>query len=195
MTIRRGEEWGESVARPDGIRELSTDAALADHVASGSIEPVAVVGGDVHRSLGAPPPRATVQRVPMDLLAVTLDESEVVAVAHVVARRSWWRGRIVAVMNVDHLGEWNVAPRAHPNDGRFDVVEVGAQMSTRQRIQARGRLRQGTHVPHPRITTATATARAWEFDRATPVWIDGVCRGSCRRLAVTIRPDAYRIHV
>ena len=29
-------------------------------------------------------------------------------------------------MNVDRLGRWDVAPRAHPNDGRADVVEVAA---------------------------------------------------------------------
>ena len=32
-------------------------------------------------------------------------------------------------MNVDRLGHWDVAPRAHPNDGRVDVVEVDAAMS------------------------------------------------------------------
>ena len=54
-------------------------------------------------------------------------------------------------MNSDHLGTWNVAPRAHPNDGKLDVISVGRGMTFRQRLQARTRLELGTHVPHPAI--------------------------------------------
>ena len=55
----------------------------------------------------------------------------------------------------DVLGDraHDVAPRAHPNDGRFDVVEVSAAMPARARLQAWRRLATGTHVPHPDITT------------------------------------------
>jgi len=146
-------------------------------------------------AVGAPAPRPIAQRVPVDLLRVGLDDRELTAVAHVVARRSWWRGPVIAATNVDHVGEWNVAPRAHPNDGRFDVVEVAPDMSLRQRWQARSRLAQGTHVPHPQIATSTAQERSWTFDRPMRVWIDGVDRGRTRRLSVRLEPDAFELHV
>lgn len=119
----------------------------------------------------------------------------VLAVAHVVGRRGWWRGPVLAVMNADHVGSWNVAPRAHPNDGKADAVEVDASMSLRHRWQARGRLPQGTHVPHPAITVRTLTESAWTFRRPADVWIDGEPHGRAQRIAVRVLPDHFAIHV
>ena len=195
MTVRPGAEWGVAVDRPDDLLVVADDADLASCVIDGAARPLAVSGGDLHRSLGAPAVRATMQRVPIDRLRVTADGVVHVAVAHVVARRSWWRGRIVAVSNVDHVGVWNIAPRAHPNDGRFDVVDVAASMSVRHRWQARARLPQGTHVPHPDITVRTGTVGSWEFDRPQRLWVDGRRRGTVRHLEVAIEPDAFELHI
>lgn len=195
MTIRRGEQWGHTVTRPEGLIVAATDHTLAELIAAGTHHPAGVAGGDLFRTVGAPGQRDTMMRLPIDVLRVVADGAERVAVAHVVARRSWWRGGIVAVMNVDHVGEWNVAPRAHPNDGRFDVVEVDSAMTFRERLQARRRLVQGTHTPHPRIATRTGTEATWHFDRPEPVWIDGVRTGSVHDLTVMIEADGAAIHV
>jgi len=195
MTIRKGEEWGCSVQRPDRLVVAESDRALAALVASGQGNPLGVSGGDVFHSVGSPARRDPMQRLPMDLLHVEADGARHLAVAHVLVRRSWWRGEIVVVMNVDHLGEWNIAPRAHPNDGRFDVVEVAPSMSIRHRLQARRRLPQGTHVPHPDIRTRTGMEASWEFGRPQRLWIDGESIGSVRVLTVAVEPDAFAIHV
>jgi hypothetical protein len=199
VTIRRGEEWGTTVPRPPDLVVLTSDAALAEHVAAGNESSCTVAGGDIHRSLGSPDERDPVQRLPMDALEVELDGRPLLAVAHVVVRMpgrlGWWRGPLLAVMNTDHVGEWNVAPRAHPDDGRFDVVEVSPAMRLRDRWQARGRLAQGTHVPHPDITVRTADAAEWAFDRPRLVVVDGVARGTVSRLAVRLSPDRFAIHV
>lgn len=195
MTIRKGEQWGSNVPRPEQLRLAASDQALAEMVAAGVDVPLGVSGGDLFRTVGAPGRRESVVRLPIDVLRVVADGTTSVAVAHVVARRSWWRGGIVAIMNVDHLGEWNLAPRAHPNDGRFDVVEVDRAMTVRERVQARGRLGQGTHVPHPRIATRTGTEATWHFERPQQLWIDGVRAGSVRDLAVEIEADRLAIHV
>jgi diacylglycerol kinase family enzyme len=194
MTIRPGEEWGVAVERPDDLVELADDAALAA-AADGDGPPLTVTGGDLHRALGAPRPRPTMQRIQIDALRVDAGGAETRAVAHVLVRRSWWFGPVIAVMNVDHIGDWNVAPRAHPNDGRFDTVELDGRMGVRQRWSARGRLRQGTHVPHPRIATGRHTHAEWTFDRPMSLWIDGIRRGRVRRLSVTIEPDALTLHI
>ena len=196
MTIRRGEEWGIAVARPVDLRIAPDDAALALMVASDAARPVGLSGGDLFRSVGSPAPRDPVQRLPIDAIQVSIDDREpVLAVAHVVARRYWWRGAIIAVMNADHVGDWNVAPRAHPNDGKLDVVEVAASMSLRHRWQARARLPQGTHVPHPAITVRTVAEADWTFATPTPVTIDGVSAGRARRLVVSVLPDHFAIDV
>jgi hypothetical protein len=195
VTIRRGEEWGVAVERPEPLTIARSDAELAGLVADGPPGAVALGGGDLFRAVGEPAPRPIMQRVPVDLLRVRLDGRDLVAVAHVVACRAWWCGPVVTVMNVDHLGSWNVAPRAHPNDGRFDVVEVDPSMSVRQRWQARRRLPSGTHVPHPAISTSTGAVREWVFDRPVRVWVDGQPAGRSRSLAVAIEPDAFELHV
>lgn len=191
VTIRPGEPWGREVARPDDLVEVTSDAALARRAGL----PTAVRGGDLFRSLGSPRPRGRMQLVDVDGLRVVVDGVEHTAVAHVVMRRSWWRGRVVAVMNVDHLGAWNVAPRAHPNDGRFDVVEVDAGMSLRDRWAARRRLPGGDHVPHPDIVTARRASHSWRFDRPMRVEVDGVAVGPGRAVDVEIVPDRFAVLV
>lgn len=196
MTIRRGEEWGATVPRPADLVVAASDAELARLVSADPTGTYGLSGGDLFRALGEPAPRDPVQRLPVDAFEVVIDGGPaVLAVAHVVARRGWWRGPLLAVMNADHVGTWNVAPRAHPNDGRADVVEVAASMSVRHRWQARTRLPQGTHVPHPAITVTTTTGATWTFDRPARVWVDGVARGRARSLAVRVRPDHFAIHV
>lgn len=202
MTVRPGQEWGSPVARPAGLRVLGSDAELADAVARDPGGAYAVGGGDLHRTLGSPRPGdgPILQRLPVDALLVTAAGTdhrtiEHLAVAHVVARRSWWRGPIVFVMNADHAGTWNVAPRAHPDDGRADVVEIAAAMTARARWQARRRLPHGTHLPHPAIATRSVRRAEWRFERPLRLWIDGVERGRVTELRVEVQPDAFALHV
>jgi len=195
VTIRKNEPWGEAVERPTDLRIVDSDAAVAEAYQSGASEPIGLAGGDLHRAVGSPPPRAQMQRLPIDVLEITADDHRFLAVAHVIARRSWWRGRVLAVMNVDHLGNWNVAPRAHPNDGRVDVIDVDREMTLRQRWQARSRLRVGTHVPHPMISVRTATEMAWTFVRPYGIWVDGVRVADARSLSVVVRADAFAVIV
>ncbi len=96
------------------------------------------------------------RRLPVDLGSVLIDGVHHWFTAHLVARRSWWRGPVVAVMNAQFRGAWNVAPKGHPNDGRLDVLE--ASMATTERLKARARLRSGSHVPHPDIRERRVTA-------------------------------------
>ena len=193
MTIRRGEEWGVAADRPADLVECGDDAALA--AAVGSQHPLTVTGGDLHRAVGSPGPRERMQRVEIDLIRVRADGAEHRAVAHVVARRRWARGRVVVVANAAHIGQWNVAPRGHPNDGRLDVLEIDPAMSLRQRWQGRRRLPQGTHLPHPMIATSRVARGEWRFERPLDLWVDGVRLGPTTDLAVEIEPDAFELHI
>jgi hypothetical protein len=198
MTIRPGETWGEAVPVPADLVDVASDAELAEYLSRGDGRPVRLVGGDLLATLGGPSSGDRLQRFPVDLLRIEADGHRFVAVAHVVARdRRWaaWRGPVVAVMNTDRRGRWDVAPRAHPNDGRADVVEVDASMALRARWQARRRLPTGTHVPHPAIHTGRATDRTWRFARPLGLWIDSVGRGTVRSLRVAVEPDGATIHI
>lgn len=199
MTVRRGDQWGEPAARPAGAVEAFSDDELAAAIAGGGTRPVVVRGGDLHRAVGGPSGDQVLRRLPIDVMRVTADGIGAVAVAHVVVRRrgraGWWRGPVVGVLNVDHIGDWDVAPRAHPNDGWLDVVEVSASMSLRARWQAWRRLPAGTHVPHPEISVRRSSAEHLEFGEPIGLWIDGMDRGTVHSLSVRVAPDAATIYV
>jgi len=198
MTIRPGETWGEAVPVPEDVVDLHDDAELAAHLDRGDRRPVRLVGGDLLRTLGGRSTGGGLQRFPIDVLRIDADGRRFTAVAHVVVRdrrSAGWRGPIVAVMNTDRRGGWDVAPRAHPNDGRVDIVEVAASMGLRARWQARRRLPTGTHVPHPAVRTERASERRWRFDRPLGLWVDSVGRGTVRSLRVAVEPDGAIVHI
>jgi len=204
MTIRPGEAWGRQVARPDGLVTVRSDRELVAALASSDCSPIAVGSGDLARTLGlsSSNERAIVTEFTIDLLDVRLDGASdaIVACAHVVAQSSWRRGRclsgpVLAVMNAEFISEWDVAPRGHPNDGRAEVFDVDAAMSVRDRLAARRRLRNATHIPHPLITTRSIRTATWSFSRRLDVIVDGHRVGRASTLTVDVRPDAAIVYI
>ncbi len=200
MTVRKGEAWGEAGGLPPGGVIVAGDAEAravveAARRAGDPIPPLGLVGGDLCRTLGGRGDRARLEggggvRVPVDLGSVLVDGRHHWFVAHLVARRSWWRGRVVAAMNAEFLGPWDVAPRAHPGDGLLDVVDAGPGLSLTDRVRARRRLPHGGHLPHPAIAVSRRPAVQIDLDAPTPVWLDGEPVGEARRLSVRLEPDA-----
>ena len=126
-------------------------------------------------------------RLPVDVAAVLVDGRLHWFVAHLVARKGWWRGRVYAAMNAEFFGKWDVAPRSHPNDGVLDTFDVTMPMS--ERLKARPRLPTGTHVPHRGIKERRVSAVQVDVD-GLDVWLDGMRLGPARSLSVRVEPDA-----
>ena len=145
------------------------------------------------------PSGAVTRRLPIDVIAVTVNGVAHDAVAHVVARRpgtiGWWRGPVAGVFNVEYLGRWDAVPRAHPNDGRLDIVELDSSTTPRQRWQMRARLPSGTHLPHPALRTRRAASAQLVFGEPLEVAVDGVVVGTAEMVDVEIRPDAACVYV
>jgi hypothetical protein len=68
-------------------------------------------------------------------------------------------------------------------------------MTLRQRVQAWRRLPSGTHVPHPAISVSRDTTASWTLTPPLTLHVDGVRRGTVRRLEVTVDVDAYHLYV
>jgi hypothetical protein len=219
VTIQRGRDWGERRALAAEGLVVGSDAELRAAVtaarrAGEPLAPIGLAGGDLWRTLGGPgvgsgtmgasgaPPRVAgrwhsdeAMTFPVDVGSVLVDGIQHWFVAHLVARRSWWRGRIVAAMNAEWLGGWDVAPRSHPNDGLLDVLDVAPSLGLGQRRLARRRLPTGAHLPHPEITTERAAAFQLDLGAGLDVWLDGEPLGRARHLSVRVEPDALAVVV
>jgi hypothetical protein len=203
VTIRKGEAWGTTAPLPDdGVvvrsdaeaRAVVTEARLAGR----PIPPLGLLGGDLCRTLGGRgdegrlrSPSATT--LVCDLGVALLDGRRHWFVAHLVARRGWWRGRAWVAMNAAWLGTWNLGPRAHPGDGLLDLTD--ATVPVGERLKVRARLPQGAHLPHPALRTRRTRAAQVELERALPVRLDGEVVGSYRAISVRLEPDALTVVV
>jgi YegS C-terminal NAD kinase beta sandwich-like domain len=202
MTIRKGEPWGEPAVCPSDLRVVSTDRELRDWVIwhrsrDQPIRDLGIAGGDLARTCGGDTgPHPSAAKVTVDVMRITLDDGEPTwGVAHVVARHWWLRGELVMVMNAEFYGKYDVVPRSHPNDGKVDVVRVEPAMSWRERLQARQRARNGSHLPHRHLSSRSLADVDLTFGQQMVVWVDGVRLGTARRLRVNVEPDAFTAYV
>jgi hypothetical protein len=204
MPIRRGEIWGHPGPLPaDGV-VVRTDAAARAEVAAARaagrpVPPLGLLGGDLCRTVGGRGDETRLrspeaQQLPVDLGVAVLDGGEPqVFVAHAVARHSWWRGRVVVAANAAFVGGRNLAPRAHPNDGRLDLLD--GDLRTGDRLKAWRRLATATHVPHPGIAERRVRQVTLRFERPVPVRLDGDVVGRCRVLELVVEPDGLLVVV
>ncbi len=209
MTLERGKDWGTpGPLPPDGV-VARTDAEVRTVVETArrtgaSPPPVGLLGGDLARTLGGRGDEARLRspeavHLPVDVGSVLLDGRQFWFVAHLVARSpgplGWWRGRVVALMNAQYRGDWDVAPRAHPGDGRFDVGDVDPAFSLADRVKARRRLGHGLHVPHPRIAQHRVATWQERFTPAQHVWLDGQSLGPVGQVVARVEPGALTVVV
>lgn len=201
--ISKGVNWGTSGSVPANAVFVYNDADANEAVsaarrANNSIPPLCLVGGDLARTLGVRNNEAQLRAgegtyVRVDLGAALIDGRLYWFVAHLVARRSWWKGQIVVAANAAFLGAYNVAPKAHPSDGLLDVVTADPRLS--DRLKARSRLRSGTHMPHPDIKLRRCAATQFELEQPTPISIDGRVHGKAKVLSLRVEPEALDIWI
>jgi hypothetical protein len=204
VTVEKGVPWGASGPLPDGAVVVRSDAEARAALESArrdkvDLPPLGLLGGDLCRTLGGRGDEARLRSgeahlAPADLGEVLLDGKVRYFVAHVVVRNGWWRGPVVAAMNAQFLGRWDVAPRAHPGDGLLDVVEVDPSMGVGERWKAWRRLPLGTHVPHPKLAVRRVPAIQLDVD-GLGVWLDGEKQPPAAALSIRLRPDAIQLAV
>jgi hypothetical protein len=197
MTIEKGQPWGAAGSLPADSIIVRSDAearAVVERArrAGERVPALGLLGGDLCRTVGGAGDEARLRsdeamRLPVDLGAALIDGRLHWFVAHLVARKRWWRGRVFAAMNAEYLGQWDVAPRSHPNDGLLDTFDV--TMSVGERLKARSRLATGTHVPHPGIKQRRVAAVQVDV-AGLDVWLDGELVGPARSLSIRVEPDA-----
>lgn len=202
MTIRKGEPWGQpGPLPPDGVvvrNDSEARKVLELARQEGRAFPVlGVLGGDLGHTLGSPGDEARLRSgaamtFSLDLGQVLVDGRLHLFVSHLVARTRLWTRAAVA-MNAQWVGNWNLGPKAHPNDGVLDTFD--ARLSLRDLPKIRRRLPTGTHLPHPGISARRTAAVQFVLERPLPVWLDGEVVDRGRVLAIRVEPDALVVVV
>lgn len=211
MTIEKGRAWGAAgPLPPEGVVVASDGEAsrvIAEARARRQPLPVlGLIGGDLYRTVGGRDfegfngsvSGGGVERLRSeDAITFLVDLGEVLVngrihlfVAHVIAHSRLWR-RSFAALNAQWRGDWDLGPRAHPNDGLLDVYE--AQLTFSDLWKVRARLPTGSHLPHPGIKQRRVRSVQVEFDHPLQVEVDGVAVGSARALSIRLEPDALTI--
>jgi len=207
MTIRKNQDWGVTVARPESLIICENDAA-ASQLATESflqqkpIPAIAITRSNLSRALGAKGADVNsqnMQATPFDLIEITFaddskTEQKVLALGYGLLRKSWWRGEIVAAMNTSFIGDWDCAPRSHPNDGKFDLLTVTSEMKPTQRLIASRRLRLGTHLPHPQISVKQLTSFEADCSAKPNLYIDNRKFLSVKQCKFRLLPDALTLY-
>lgn len=204
MTIRKGEQWGSRIPTPSRIRHVSSDAEIAQ---CSPEDFIAVGGGDIYTTLGSPSFVSESDEctlLPMDALQVKILLSDAsdksctaascIEVGSLISPLKF--GRYICVTNGGIVSGRNFAPRAHPNDGRLDIMQIAEAMSFRDRLTAKKKALTGTHVPHPSISLRQEeTFSAKRSGEREKLRIDGVTVANWIEVSVSIVPDYWQIVV
>lgn len=197
--IRRGEPWGHATVMPNDVFVARSDHAIATADPSRQLFPES---GDIAHSLGnprLPMVGSECTEVQIDAMLCTVVSNDgtkhTVAAASSLTIGSPMHARHVIVSNAGWLGDLNVAPRAHPNDGHVEMLTFAPDMTFRQRVIARRRMRTGTHLPHPDISMSRIDKAAIERIGREKLVIDGQEIPEWTSLSMHVRPDYWRVLV
>jgi hypothetical protein len=207
MTIRKNEDWGSTVVRPEDLVICETDAATSQlatdfYLQQKPMPAIAITRSSLSRTLGKEGSNVNsqnMQATPFDLIEVTfvdasMIEQKVLALGYGLLRKSWWRGDIVAAMNTSFIGNWDCAPRSHPNDGKFDLLAVNGEMKSTQRLIASRRLKFGTHLPHPQISMKQLTSFDADCSAKPNLYVDNRRFMSVNQCKFRLLPDALTLY-
>ncbi len=198
MTIKRAQEWGASITVPHNLLVATSDAELA-RLDEGTM--CAIAAGDLHSTIGKPEVKAAESlghALPVDALMVRIHTSQgeisMRAVSTVEVGRWFSRKRYVVITNCGIVRSLNLAPKAHPNDGYFDILEMSTSMTLRQRWIAKQRAATGSHVPHSCFNEKRSkTLTVERMNRKEFLRIDGCVIKDWDSVDVTIKPDYWTV--
>jgi hypothetical protein len=197
--IRRGQPWGIPADMSDDVLVVKNNQVLSN---TDRTRRIVLTGGDIARSLGnpvVPVVGSACTEVAIDAMLcdiTTTDSRSILAVAaSSIVVGSYWRGRHLIVSNAGWIGDSNVAPRAHPNDGKVEMLAITSHMSLRQRILARRRMQTGTHLPHPDLSSMQIATQSIVRQNEERLMIDGRKIDNWASISIRVEPDYWRVLV
>ena len=213
MTISKHGSYGTPVSRPPTLNVLQSDLEIAQHYVSGhTATPCTVTNGSIALSLGISSElnfrdsesNQQMTLVDIDLLQIDFrtrppstanssTSSRIVVAGTIAIQHRTPLSTCLILSNSGILHARDVLPRAHPNDGFVDVLEVDPKISIRQRAIAWSRSATGSHLPHPNFRVSRSIDFQWSGSPAQMI-ADGVTYKGVVWLQCTVLADAMSIY-
>ena len=213
MTISKHGSYGTPVSRPPTLNVLQSDLEIAQHYVSGhTATPCTVTNGSIALSLGISSElnfrdsesNQQMTLVDIDLLQIDFrtrppstanssTSSRIVVAGTIAIQHRTLLSTCLILSNSGLLGSRDVLPRAHPNDGFVDVLEVDPKISIRQRAIAWSRSATGSHLPHPNFRVSRSIDFQWSGSPARMI-ADGVTYKGVVWLRCTVLADAMKMY-
>ena len=212
MTISKHGLYGTPVSRPTTLHVLQSDLEIAQHYISGDTATTCTVTqGSIAQSLGIssgriqdPEPNQQMTLVDIDLLQIDFrtttpstanssTSSRIVVAGTIAIQHRTLLSTCLILSNSGLLRSRDVLPRAHPNDGFVDVLEIDPKISNRQRAIAWRRSATGSHLPHPSFRVSRSIDFQWSGSPAHMI-ADGVTYKGVVWLQCTVLADAMKLY-
>lgn len=206
MTVQKGVDWGALVTTPGGPWASGGESDLSEHVNQGSSMPFQVTDGALYELLGHPASPVgshMCRELPLDLISIEMTTSGGVDMTlrgfNVVIRRRLTRGGMLrgSVVVASSLGMYRIlrlSNRAHPNDGRMEVLAID-RAPIRQRLLGFSRLRRGEDALSAHFRVSHESRFESEIPSGYVVLIDGRRVSAVRHVRLSVATDAVRIHI
>ncbi len=207
MVIKRGEDWGQRILRPDDLLVFDNDVQANVYLTkqfrySLPVQSIAILKSNVARSLGLNGSDTNGEKMlktSFDVLEVEIcggdgKVSSECFLGNAVIRNSWRRGTIIGVFNTAFIAGRDWAPRAHPNDGKLDVLLLDEAMGLRQRLTAYRLSRSGSHLPHPHFKYLQNQSYVASDLEGAKLTVDSVEFGKVESCSFRVIPDAVSIY-
>ncbi len=157
-----------------------------------------LLGGNLAKTLGAGGEASVGKKFKCDLGSVLIDGRLYWFVSNLAAVKSRWRGDKTSwhkgfflAMNSAWLGSLNLATRAHPADGKLDIL--AGKLKFRENREFRRRAKSGIHLPHSNINYRRAASATHSFEKPVSIYLDGTFVARAENLAIRIEPLALSI--
>ncbi len=190
-------EWAQRIEICEPLPSAKSDKEIVDLFTLDE-EVVKLQSGNIYRTLGGnqttePSDTTSGTICKIDLGYVNFDNEKIYFASHcsIRERRSSTKGLLI--MNAQWYKKRRVAIRAHPSDGKLDLIYSNLNLS--QYYLAAKRSESGSHLPHPDLRTKSLTSETIEFPRQMRIFVDGFLVGRSSKIMIGVAHRAIKVVV
>ncbi|MEI7971059.1 MAG: hypothetical protein WCI10_00795 [Actinomycetota bacterium] len=205
MPITPGSPWGITSTVPDHAMQIDSDRQLGTFLRDNAAQQIHnqtffVQSGDILKVLGVSKRTGKTNRlrVVIDAISVSYTDADGhehtdVCIGSLSIARRFFRGAISVITNSGFWKQREVAPRAHPNDGKLDIFEVSGAMRRSQRRLMWQKTALGTHLPHPLLAYSQGEFFNWSGSPQR-LTIDGQFVAWVTQVSCRIQSDCVQVY-